>query len=174
MLSIAFSLICAVAACQADVVEYSRVVSVPDSADAAELYTRSKAWLFETFQDADSVIDIDGPDGLLIGGTGAATLTVQYRRRTMYQDAVFKLKVEHKDGRCRVCATDITFLVRNNMAVAAGVGAPIVRVPAENWFIDNPDRKGVKEMKAATDGYFDGLFDSFEAFHYAHPKKDDW
>jgi len=174
MLPIAFCLICLCAFSQADVVEYSRVVAAPDSASSKVLYSRSKAWLFETYQDAESVIDIDDPEGLLIGGTGAVTLTVQYRRRVIYQDATYRLKVEHKDGRCRISASNITFLVRNNMAVAAGVGDPVVRVPAENWFIDNPDGKGVKEIKAAAEEYFDGLFDGFERAHLNLPKPEEW
>ena len=166
ILTLTFSLICFCAFPQAGSVEYSRVVAAPDSASSKVLYSRSKAWLFETYQDAESVIEVYDPDGVLIGGTGAVTLKVQYKRRAIYQDATYKLKIEHKDGRCRISASNVTFLVRNNMAVAAGVGDPVVRVPAENWFIDNLDGKGVAEMKATTEYYFNELFGGFERFHF--------
>lgn len=80
------------------------VLWVEDSAEAKELYSRAKVWLAESFNDANSVIELDDPENFQIFGSGRGLDIVfeKFAHQACNGYYTFDIKLFFKDGRFRI------------------------------------------------------------------------
>jgi len=88
----------------AEPIEFKEVISA-DGTAGGDLYTLARSWFVETFNDSDSVLEVEDKDNFILMGKGAFTCAPIAISLGGLRDSGrvhFTIRVEAKDGRARI------------------------------------------------------------------------
>ena len=157
---------------QTNKVKFERVVNVKDSIGTDILFQRSKEWIVSSFRDVKEVIQTEDKELGQIIGKGRTKINTGKGVFAPAIEAVFQMKIDHKENRVRLIITQIIYEVEAKTYVD-GVRSQIVEVPCERWIIENINRKSNKKAKVATIEEMYTLLASFENHHLNFKKVED-